>query len=337
VNSNSVVVTDTIQNDSLVVFNTYNQPFEVENTCCFYKPEIQSSGYAVCENEPITLEAYNGNNFAWSTGDTTNAITFPLIGLTEVWVECTNSCGTLRDTIKISPLPSPHFNVTVINPTLCAPDTLLLSITGDADSYYSSTGTLQSAGNDLYWYYPDSTQSIIISGINSYYYVGSCTTNDTLLFNANALSPQVTRDNNILISNYTSGNQWYLNGVVIQGATNDSLIANVDGNYKVKVTEDSCSAFSQDYAFQINSVITPTLTSKSIFPNPFTEEFTIRALTVNDKAKYTLTDLLGNKIPLNIIYQGQDNIVRPIGISSGIYLLEISSEGKKEVFKLVKR
>src|SRR6185436_19832973 len=50
-----------------------------------------------------------------------------------------------------------------------------------------------------------------------------------------------------LTSSASIGNQWYVNGTAIPGATNNTLTAALSGAYKVQVKEDDCtSEFSEE-------------------------------------------------------------------------------------------
>jgi sugar lactone lactonase YvrE len=46
-------------------------------------------------------------------------------------------------------------------------------------------------------------------------------------------------DNSLLTSSNAQGNQWYLNGQQIAGATNSTYTANVSGNYRIRVTDNN--------------------------------------------------------------------------------------------------
>jgi hypothetical protein len=59
-----------------------------------------------------------------------------------------------------------------------------------------------------------------------------------------------------LVSNATSGNQWYLDGAAISGATNTTFVATANGNYTVITTNSSgcASAASAATAITVNSL-----------------------------------------------------------------------------------
>jgi len=63
-----------------------------------------------------------------------------------------------------------------------------------------------------------------------------------------------TGDQVILVSNSTTGNQWFKNGVAISGAVNDSLIVTENGNYSVTLNAYNCSSERSD---EVSVVINP--------------------------------------------------------------------------------
>ncbi len=64
----------------------------------------------------------------------------------------------------------------------------------------------------------------------------------TITVNANPVVPTITPSMNTLSSSSTTGNQWYLNGTAINGATNQTYTATSGGSYTVVVTNSfGCS------------------------------------------------------------------------------------------------
>jgi len=66
------------------------------------------------------------------------------------------------------------------------------------------------------------------------------------------VTPVITQNGNILTSNFTSGNQWYLNGTIINGATGQTYTPIQSGNYRVDVElSNGCVAQSLDFTYVI--------------------------------------------------------------------------------------
>ncbi len=93
-------------------------------------------------------------------------------------------------------------------------------------------------------------------------------------FCINPARPTVTVTNNngpepTLTSSATIGNQWYLNGVLIPGATNSILTAVDPGVYTVKVKVETCeSVASESVAIIITGDIQENFIDLTLRPNP---------------------------------------------------------------------
>lgn len=62
--------------------------------------------------------------------------------------------------------------------------------------------------------------------------------------------PAITQSGTTLSSNFTNGNQWYLNGSIINGAVSQGYVPKVSGTYKLLVTLASgCTDTSASYVF----------------------------------------------------------------------------------------
>ncbi|GIV43824.1 MAG: hypothetical protein KatS3mg035_0947 [Bacteroidia bacterium] len=82
--------------------------------------------------------------------------------------------------------------------------------------------------------------------------------------------PVITLNGNQLQSSYQYGNQWYFNGTILTGETNQFINPTQSGNYSVKYTsEEGCEIFSDDFHYTVLSVTEhPNQAILSIFPNP---------------------------------------------------------------------
>jgi hypothetical protein len=92
------------------------------------------------------------------------------------------------------------------------------------------------------------------------------------------LVPTITQNVAVLTSSSATGNQWYLNGNIIPGATGQNYTTTQNGNYTVVVTDvNGCSSTSAIYVFLStgDGTLLWNAISASVFPNPFNETGTL--------------------------------------------------------------
>jgi len=90
--------------------------------------------------------------------------------------------------------------------------------------------------------------------------------------------PVISKGNgDTLVSNAATGNQWYLNGEAIVGATSQKYRATVTGSYNVQVNLSGClSPVSETFAHVPTPVITiDAANTIRFYPNPIIREMTI--------------------------------------------------------------
>jgi len=86
---------------------------------------------------------------------------------------------------------------------------------------------------------------------------------------ATLVRPTITQTGTVLNSNFALGNQWYLNGTIINNATNQTYPATANGNYKVRVTSSTgCSDTSATYVYISPSTITDNGVGLTVYPVP---------------------------------------------------------------------
>ncbi|WP_461453592.1 S8 family serine peptidase [Mucilaginibacter sp.] len=105
-----------------------------------------------------------------------------------------------------------------------------------------------------------------VNPLNYYYYfynlkvISASCASDTRL-PITLIRPTITSNGSVLSSNFSSGNQWYLNGSIINNATGQTYIPAGSGNYKVRVTSGTgCSDTSSTYVY----INTPTGSTDAI-------------------------------------------------------------------------
>jgi len=112
--------------------------------------------------------------------------------------------------------------------------------------------------------------------------------NGTLNIKATPGAAIITRSGDSLISNVTSGNQWYLDGVEITGSTGDIYVATSNGTYYSVITENGCSsAPSNSIAVLDVSIREVSSEIFDIYPNPSNGVFNIKLKTTG-KSLYNI-------------------------------------------------
>jgi gliding motility-associated-like protein len=150
----------TVTEPGVYVLEAYYGEFLVRDTARvrYLPPEAVSLGgdQALCPGElPYVLEAPAGlDAYRWSTGDTTASIAAAEPGL--YWVEAEYTCGTVRDTARITAEAPGPFSLGP-DTLLCGPEGFELPLSAGAgyESYAWSTGdtaqAIAAAAPGLYW------------------------------------------------------------------------------------------------------------------------------------------------------------------------------------------
>lgn len=147
-------------------------------------------------------------------------------------------------------------------------------------------------------------------------------------------NPIVTENVGILTSSYANNYQWYFNGNLITGATNQTYQPSISGNYQVSIeNSNNCMSFSDEYNFVyvgLNNTFTNTF---KIYPNP-----TNRILLIdgNELFKIVISDLKGRQI----IFDNSKSLKKEINlvqIKNDIYVLKIITDKTTISKKIIKQ
>ena len=155
--------------------------------------------------------------------------------------------------------------------------------------------------------------------------------------NAIPSKPTVNVNGVELTSSANSGNQWYLNGNAINGATGKTYTCTENGAYKVKVTENDCS--NESDVTNVTTVGIADINADNLFiaiPNPNNGIFTVTVnSTENQFNKLSVFNLLGKEIMSDIISNNNyKKVINLEGLTKGIYLVKISG-ASQTLFKKV--
>lgn len=162
------------------------------------------------------------------------------------------------------------------------------------------------------------------------------TITNAITVNPTPAVPTITQSNDTLYSSASSGNQWYLNGNLITGATNSFYTPSANGNYTVKVTNNfGCSATSSPFNYIKSGIqIVKTANLFIIYPNPASNTITIELDGNQQATVFELSDALGRTLQtINL-----NNNITTLNISNlpiGVYAASIIRDGKRITKKLV--
>jgi hypothetical protein len=136
-------------------------------------------------------------------------------------------------------------------------------------------------------------------------------------------APVISQNGGILYSSFAQGNQWYVNGILIPGATQASYTPPQSGSYTVKNTIGGCSSpFSLPFNYIVTGIIDPILSAGiHVFPNPVTNSINIQ----NDQLKkleIRIFNATGSEVARQVTAR-RDNVFDMQHLPSGIYLVSI--------------
>jgi hypothetical protein len=142
----------------------------------------------------------------------------------------------------------------------------------------------------------------------------------------------------VLSANYNlpgAAYQWYLNGNIINGATDSTYTFTQNGIYSVEVINATGCDYTYTYTVTNTGMDEQTLSEISASPNPFNDVITI-SNSLNKDLNIKLTDITGST---KTLYQSASSkFTLPLNeLASGIYFLTLQANNGLKTIKLVKR
>lgn len=145
-----------------------------------------------------------------------------------------------------------------------------------------------------------------------------------------------------LTSSSSAGNQWYRNGTLIPGATDQSLSVtdnSKDVSYTTIITIDGCISATSDPQI---SVITSVENSKKhlgFYPNPVDQEFSIHLYNfqIGELVEISVLDLSGRKHMSEYGVGGAELLIEAGGLTRGFYLLKAAQGTTTEFYRFIKK
>lgn len=232
-------------------------------------PTISASAdQAICEGESVQLNATSNESVVWQPGgQTTEVITISPIQTTTYTVSATNTCGSVSEVVEITVNPLPTADAG-----------------SDIEICEGESATLNANGGDNYvWDNQQTSASIEVEPTSSTIYsvivtdANGCSTTDEVEVFVNPIptQPEITVVGSVLSSTPNTGYQWYLDGVLIENATDQFFEPTQTGEYTVEVfDENGCSSISAPYNW-IAVGIEENEVGLEVYPVPFSCQFEI--------------------------------------------------------------
>ena len=242
-------------------------------------PQVQctiNGPATICVGDSVQLQALNtaGYSYQWFKNtqllpNANSAIYYAKQSGDYSYVATLNGCSKTSNTQTVQVVPAPIASITTPNTTVICngQGALLQATTGTGYTYQWTMNGFDIAG---------ATNPTYTATIGSYYTVkvsnGYCArTSSPITITVNTAPVAIIHWNGTQLFSPISfySYQWYLNGVLIPGATSQYYTPTQTGLYYVMVSnENGCKSLSPNYnllTLSINNLSTPSL---PIYPNP---------------------------------------------------------------------
>jgi len=156
--------------------------------------------------------------------------------------------------------------------------------------------------------------------------IGSC--------DCNAVNPLILQnDDTLFVAQIYSSYQWYLNNVLINGATNSYYIVTVNGNYAITVIDSNGCNGEAAISDVVSEVGLLDNNISIIYPNPVGEKLSVKVHWSSVRNEIKIYNVIGELVMT--VYQANEIDVH--ALAAGSYLLEVHHGDKFFRSKFVKQ
>ena len=294
----------------------------------------------ICANENLTLDAGAYTSFLWSTNEVSQTIDVSAANTYSVEVVDSNACvGT--DDIVVGISPTPMVNLGADTVSICNGDSAILDA-GSQDVYLWNTGEVS---------------QIITPKLEGMYSVevsnaANCTASDSAYVKVNSLpnldflmDTSICDDISVTIDAGNFASYTWFDSSSAQSITLDSTNLSLGAN-TISLSVEDANACTAEGSFVLTLIDCDTISTsirsnelmKSIqlFPNPSKDFVQINLSKTFEQLNLQVLSLEGRVI-IQEEYQQENKVILAIDhLPSGVYFLELRSQGQQAVFKLVK-
>ncbi len=313
------------------------------------------SGTSICQGNSATFVATPTNggsspSYNWLVNGVSTGVTsqqFQTSTLTNNAVvsciltsnqACASSSTSISNTVTMTVNPTPVFAASSNSP-ICSGTDVNLSSTTLPGATYAWTGPNGYTSSQQNPVIPNATSALVGTYTLQITQNGCSSTNSTSVqVNNSPAVPTITANGNVLMSSATTGNQWLLNGVTINGAVNQFYTASQAGFYTVTTTQNGCSSTSAAFASSAGIEEQLNEAGVSVYPNPSNGLFTVKFAKVeNTNCVVEVRNINGQLVENRTFENASNGLNFTIDLQNqgkGIYFMHILDGSKSKTFKL---
>lgn len=311
---------------------------------------VSPSSAAVCAGGSVTLSGNGATSYVWSggSGSVTDGQSFVPTGTatyTVIGTDANNCSNTTTRVVTVNNLPTITATASPSS-SVCSGSSVTLS--GNGASTYTWFGGSGNVVNGQS-FTPVGSETFTVIGTDA----NSCSNTATQLVTVSTCTtvttpptPTISRPSpgNLLVSSATAGNQWYLDGVLIPGATYQTLPLSQttpSGDYTVVVTINGVSSLPSAPTNIVNTSVTEINNNSffTIYPNPSDGNLNV-SFDVSERATYKIDirNMLGQFIYQETLsnysgaYSTQINIA---DFGQGVYMISLTSPTTETIKKII--
>ena len=312
---------------------------KIEVTCGGSEAPTVTDNYAYCDGDeilPINIDS-SEYNFVWySNADLTEILaegnSFQpenIIGTTTYFVtQKLEICESDPSLVSVTIYEKPQIEIDATSTSICEGESVTLSGIGGLQYEWNND-----VSDGVPFQHQETTTYELIG-----YDSNNCSNTASITIEVNDVpgKPEITRLEDPLIkliSNSSKGNQWFLNGTNIEGATEVEYYPTEVGNYTVQVMLNECtSEFSDE--IEVLGIILSIDEKKDhlvLWPNPVT-----KTLNFQDSHRKFSEYIIYTQTGIVLLSGKLTSSVDVSALTKGIYLIKIFDRSNSKVLKIIK-
>lgn len=254
-------------------------------------------------------------------------------------------------TMTVNPTVTPSASISVgPSSTSCQGDVLTFTATaangGSAPSYQWQVNGINAGTNNAVFTTSSLNSGDVVTCIvasSSACASPSMATSNSITETVNPVPPTatITMSGTTLTSSSATGNQWYLDGTAIPGATGQNYTFTSNGNYTVVVTSGSCSSPASAATSVTNVGISETSNDNtiSVYPNPNDGNFILSFNSpVKTSCKVMITNAIGQLVYQEELKDFSGSYSKHLSVTEfgkGVYTISFTNSRNETVKKII--